>query len=236
MPQEDFDIDALAAYLHLTPPQVLKMADRGKLPGRKIKGQWRFSPAEIHHWLEERIGISDEGELVQMESVLNQGGGGPVRESPTISRLLAPSAIRIPLPARTKNSVITSMIKVASEAGLLWDPEKMADAVRNRENLHPTAMDSGVALLHPRRPMPSILPEASLAFGRTSHGVPFGGPAGQLTDMFFLILSTDDAGHLQVLARLSRLLTPDFLTAAREAEDGATLLDAVRQAEEELEG
>ena len=42
MARQDFDIDELAKYLHLTPPQVSRMADRGKLPGRKVGGQWRF--------------------------------------------------------------------------------------------------------------------------------------------------------------------------------------------------
>ena len=57
MGPNDFDIDSLATYLHLTPAKVTRMADRGKLPGRKVGGQWRFSEAEIHHWLEQRIGF-----------------------------------------------------------------------------------------------------------------------------------------------------------------------------------
>ena len=36
MSADDFDIDSLAAYLHLTPQQVARLADRGKLPGRKV--------------------------------------------------------------------------------------------------------------------------------------------------------------------------------------------------------
>jgi len=42
-----------------TPDQVKKMAERNKLPGRRIGGQWRFSQPEIHQWFEERIGASD---------------------------------------------------------------------------------------------------------------------------------------------------------------------------------
>ena len=55
MSDDDFDIESLAAYLHLATTQVAKLADRGKLPGRRIGGTWRFSRAEVHHWLEERI-------------------------------------------------------------------------------------------------------------------------------------------------------------------------------------
>ncbi len=54
---EDLDIAKLADYLHLTPPQVSKMALRGRIPARKVGGEWRFNEAEIHHWLEEQIGF-----------------------------------------------------------------------------------------------------------------------------------------------------------------------------------
>ncbi len=59
MSYEDFDLESLADYLDLRPEQVLKMAERGKLPGRRIAGHWKFSQAEIHHWWEVRIGASD---------------------------------------------------------------------------------------------------------------------------------------------------------------------------------
>ena len=70
MSDDDFDLERLAAYLHLDPAQVARLADRGKLPGRKVQGDWRFARAEIHQWLESRIGLSDDDELVQMESIL----------------------------------------------------------------------------------------------------------------------------------------------------------------------
>ena len=63
-----------------------------------------------------------------------------------------------------------------------------------------------MALLHPRRPQPNILAQPFLAFGRTHRGIPFGDRRGRLTDVFFLILSTDDRVHLRTLARLSRLI------------------------------
>ena len=235
MSNQDFDINSLAAYLHLAPAQVVRMADRGKLPGRKIGGQWRFSEAEIHHWLEHRIGLSDDEELVQVENVLERRSGSGVAVS--IARLLPREAIAVPLQARTRRSVIDEMTELAARAGLLWDAAKMAQAVRERENLHPTALDNGVALLHPRRPLPNLLAEAFLAVGRTYQGVPFGGVSGGLTDVFFLICSTDDQGHLRTLARLSRLLNDAmFLDGLRCTEDAASLHDWVALREADLFG
>jgi PTS system nitrogen regulatory IIA component len=230
MPEDDFDIPRLAEYLHFSVADVSKLAERGKLPGRKVQGQWRFSPAEIHHWLEGRIGLSDADELQHFERVLRPGYRY-ADQPPAIADLLSIEAIGVPLAARTRNSVISSMCQLAARTGLLWDAEKMADAVRAREDMHSTALEIGVALLHPRRPMPSILGEAILAFGRTDSPIPFGGE-GLTSDLFFLICSTDDRGHLQTLARLSRILSDGELVAALRGEpDAAGILAAIKSAE-----
>jgi PTS system nitrogen regulatory IIA component len=236
MPSKDFDIESLAAYLHLTPAQVAKMAERGRLPGRKIGGQWRFSEAEIHHWLEQRIGLSDDEELERMENVLDRRAGAS-RATVCIADLLPLEAIAVPLAARTHHSVIDKMSQLAAETGRLWDPEKMAAAVRDREELHPTALDIGVALLHPRRPLPAILAEPVLALGRTHQGLPFGGERGNLTDIFILICSTDDQVHLRTLARLSRLLShARFLEGIRAASDAVAAHEWIAGIEAELFG
>ena len=234
MPRSDFDVDGLANYLHLTPQQVSKLADREKIPGRKVGGQWRFSRAEIHHWLEERIGLSDEEELVQVEGVLERSAGVE-REEIIIADLLPLHAIAVPLEAKTRNSVIAEMVSLAARTGLVWDPEKMAEAVRAREDLYPTALDNGVALMHPRRPMPNILCQPALALGCSSSGIPFGRGRGGLTDVFFLICSLDDSGHLRTLARLSRVITaPGFLENLRQAPDAPTAHQLIIQTESAL--
>lgn len=235
MSDEDFDLDSLASYLHLSVAQVARLVERGKLPGRRISGQWRFSQAEIHHWLEERIGLSAEEELLRVEGMLQASAGPDSGEPISIAAMLPLEAIEIPLAARTRNSVLTTMVEVAARTGWLWDPQKMAEAVSTREDMHPTALENGVALLHPRRPMPSILGQAFLALGRTEKGIPFGGSRGTLTDVFFLICSTDDRGHLQTLARLSRLIaSPDFLASLRAAPDARAAHEVIEQAENAL--
>ena len=205
MSQNHFDLAGLAAYLHLTPDRVRRMADRGLLPGRKVGGDWQFSEADVHHWLEDRIGASDEQELVAVEGVLDRAS--PAEQEAHIHELIPEGGIQPLLPARTRQSVIHEMCQLGVGVGLLWDPDKMKQAVRARESLHPTALDNGVALLHPRRPMPSILAEGFILLGRTPQGIPFGG--GCLTNLFFLLCSASDSEHLRVLARLSRLLAID---------------------------
>lgn len=234
MPKEDFDLDSLARYLHITPAQVQKLAERDKVPGRRIGGQWKFSRAEIHHWLEERIGLADDSDLRDVEQVLREAAGAQATAE-RIAEQLTVETMAIPLAARTRSSVIKAMVDLAAGTGLLWDAEKMQDAVRERENLHPTALENGVALLHPRRPLAPILAQPIIALGRTHQGIPFGASDGRLTDIFFLICSIDDAGHLQTLARVSRLIArAGFLDEIRDAEDPARAWEIVKTHEDEL--
>ena len=93
--KEDFDIAGLAAYMHMLPAQISRLADRDKLPGRRVGGEWRFSRAEIHHWLEDRIGLSDDEQLAEMESNLvrtDLSGAGEI----SIATLLPVEAIAVP--------------------------------------------------------------------------------------------------------------------------------------------
>jgi PTS system nitrogen regulatory IIA component len=231
MAQDDFDIDGLAAYLHMMPAAVQKLAERGKLPGRRIGGDWKFSSAEIHHWLENRIGLSDEEGLLHMEGALDRASELSDVEQISISNLLKVEAIEIPLEARTRGSVVGRMTEIAAQTHLLWDPAKMAEAVRVREEMHSTALDNGVALLHPRRPMPTILAEALLALGISPGGIPFG-TNGRLTDIFFLICSTSDHEHLRILARLSRVINDqNFLAELRAAHNPAAVHRLIRDRE-----
>ena len=237
MPTQDFGIESLARYLHLTPQQVIRLADRGKLPGRKVGGQWRFSRADVHHWLEERIGLSDEEELVHVEGVLRGPPGAEDVSQVSIAPMLPVEAIAVPLLARTRSAVFAAMVELAGRTGGLWDPEKMAEAIRSREELYPTTLDNGVALLHPRRPMPNILGQPLLALGVTAGGIPFGGEGGGLTDVFFLICSVEDRGHLRTLARLSRVIaSAGFLDELRQVPDPASAHDLVTRTEAKLSG
>jgi PTS system nitrogen regulatory IIA component len=238
MSHGDFDTSSLARYLHLTPTQIERMAAKGQLPARRVGGEWRFSRADIHHWFEERIGLADDDELRQVQRVLESASKAAADDQPadeSLAEMLVLEAIAIELPARTRNSAIDEMCRLASRAGVLWDPARMAEGVRNREDLHPTALDNGVALLHPRRPQASLMERPFLALGITAGGIPFGGPRGVLTDVFFLIGSQTERGHLRTLARLSRLITtPRLVDTLRTASDSRDVWQTIHDTEDQI--
>ncbi|MCH1494080.1 MAG: PTS sugar transporter subunit IIA [Rubripirellula sp.] len=231
---EDHNVAQIAAYLHVTPAQVIKMASRGLLPGRRVGGDWVFNEAEIHHWLEEKIGASGSDELHKVQQVVDRVTGSSADR--VLSELCTLETIAVPLNARTRGSVIRSMCELVAKSGLMWDSPAMAEAVQAREQMHPTALDCGVALLHPRRPQTSILADSVIAMAISPNPLPFS-DSGQLTDIFFLICSYDDTSHLRILARLSRLIADgEMLDGLRACQSVADAWKCFHEAELALDG
>jgi PTS system nitrogen regulatory IIA component len=232
MGNEIMDIDQLAAYLQRDVREVNKLASRGHLPGRKVGGEWRFARTEINHWLERQLPDYNDSQLTALES----SGSAPAAEGePVISVLLSEECMAVPLRAATKASVLRELVLLAEQSFQVYDSAAILTAIQQREEMASTALPGGVAIPHPHRPMPSILGDSVLAYGRTLSGIPFGAEDGGLTDIFFLVLSHDNTTHLRVLARLARLfLRPGFVDSLREAETAGDAWQVIEAAEREL--
>jgi PTS system nitrogen regulatory IIA component len=231
MGNEMMDLEQLARYLQRDAREVARWASRGYLPGHKVSGVWRFARAEINHWIENQMHAYTEQELAALE----QGGQRNPEQEPLVSALLAPECMAIPLNASTRASALKELVKLAEKSWQVYDPDAILEAIRQREEMGSTALESGVALVHPRRPLPAALGESVLAYGRTRSGIPFGEPRGTLTDIFFLVCCRDDRTHLRVLARLSRLfLRPGFIDELRAAETVEETWELLEAAERDL--
>lgn len=232
MGSDMMDMEQLAAYLQRDVREVGKLANRGHLPGHKVGGQWRFARAEINQWIETQMPSLSEKELTNLESssAVRSGDGEPL-----LASLLSEASIAVPLAASTRASVLKELVSLAEQSWQVYDPEAILDAVRQREDMASTALPSGVAIPHPRRPLPAALGESVLAYARTASGIPFGSTHGGLTDLFFLVCCRDDRTHLRVLARLTRLfLRPNFLDELRAAQTPAESWQTITRAEQQL--
>ena len=231
MGNDMMDLDQLATYLQRDAREVSKLASRGYLPAHKVGGQWRFAKAEINHWIETQMHAYTEQELEALESRTHFASSSEA----LVSSFLSEATMAVPLPATTRASVLKELVKLAEQTWQVYDPDAILDAIRQREELGSTALELGIAIPHPRRPLPNALGESVIAYGRTASGIPFGGARGGLTDIFFLVCCRDDRTHLRVLARLSRLfLRPGFLEDLRNAETAAASFDVIQSADRDL--
>ena len=136
---------------------------------------------------------------------------------------------------RTKRSVLENLIEVAGRTWQIWEPATVLKAVQEREDVMSTADERGIAIPHPRNPLPDVLGQSLIAFGRTLSGIPFGSSTGSLTDLFLLVACRDSRTHLHVLARLGRILRlPEFLEELRAAPDSRSAYEVIREADESV--
>jgi PTS system nitrogen regulatory IIA component len=235
MSSDSFGIAELARYLQRDARDIEKLASQGRLPARRVAGDWRFNRAEVNDWLEQSFPDLSDRQLQNVEA----GVQGKVTEScqleHLVTELLCPATMAVPLTGRTVPGVLKALIDVANGAWQVYQPEKVLAAVRAREDLCSTAFPGGVAIPHPRQPMPDAIGESLIAFGKTSSGIPFGGGGTHLTDLFFLVLCRDTRTHLQVLARLSRMMQREgFLDRLRSAESVAEAHATIRETEAQV--
>jgi PTS system nitrogen regulatory IIA component len=226
------NLDDLSAQLGRDRRELDKLAQRGQIPGRKVAGQWQFDSSEITQWLEQQIrGYSTE----QLAALEESQQSSEIESHIPVSTLLKPETVQVPLEARTKRSALEGLIEVAGRTWQVWEPAALLQAVLQREEVLSTAFDNGVAIPHPRTPLPQALGESIIAFGRTYSGIPFGGPKRSLTDMFFLVLCRDSRTHLLALARLGRMLQlPDFVDELRSAPDSASAYEVICRADQKV--
>ncbi|QDT64395.1 PTS sugar transporter subunit IIA [Calycomorphotria hydatis] len=233
MQQELLSLEDLAQRLGRDKRELEKLASRGRIPGRKRNDAWVFSQREITQWLEQELREYSDAQLQNVE--VSNRTAELTFECP-ITSLLTLETIEVPLEGRTKRSVLETLMEVAGRTYQIWEPAKLLSAVHEREDVLSTGFAGGVAIPHPRNSMPDAMGESVIAYGRTPKGIPFGAPDGQLTDLFFLVLCRDSRSHLQVLARLARMLQlPEFLDELRAAEDSTTSLEVIRAAEESIQ-
>jgi PTS system nitrogen regulatory IIA component len=237
MAHEFLTLTQLAEQLGRDRREIEKLVNRGRIPGHRVEGEWRFHVAEIRHWLEQEMRGYSSDELATFEALQRDAAGNEDEGMVRLSHMLHPETVQVPLDARTRRSVIESMIEVAGRTWQVWEPAHVLAAILERETVLSTAFENGVAIPHPRNPLPHALGESIVAFGRTSSGIPFGGPHRTLTDLFFLVLCRDSRTHLLVLARLGRLLqVPGFVEELRDAPDGVASYEIIRHADQLLEG
>jgi PTS system nitrogen regulatory IIA component len=231
MGNDMMDLTQLAAYLHRDAREVSKLASRGRLPGHKVGGEWRFARAEIDQWLEGQLPGYTDKQLTALET----RGHVEAEQEALVTQLLRPESMAVPLPARSRSSVLRELVALAGQTFHVYDPDAILEAIQQREELASTALPTGVAIPHPRRALAKALGDSVMAYGRTVSGIPFNEPSGTLTDIFFLICCQDDRTHLQVLARLSRLLLrPGFVDSLRAADTVEETWDLLAAAERDL--
>ena len=232
MPHEQMNDRQVAAYVHLDHREVLKLASRGQIPCRKVAGSFVFHKDQVDHWLETHMHTLGRDRLAGIERGVREHHGVDDQDA-SLAALIPPNGLAVPMSAKSREKVLRALVDLADSAGLVYARDELLEEIRRREELCTTALLPGVALPHPRRPVPYDIAASFVVAGVTPTGVPYGCPNGSRTRLFFLICCKDDRTHLHVLARMGQLLHDpthvNELIAARDAREFADTLERIEQ-------
>jgi PTS system nitrogen regulatory IIA component len=123
----------------------------------------------------------------------------------------------------------TSKKRVFERVGLLFENQmqiarsQVFDSLFAREKLGSTGLGQGVAIPHGRIPK---LREATAAFVRTTHPIPFDAPDSQPVTLIFVLLVPELATdlHLQLLGELAQMFSDEaFRKQLQCCEDSAQM-------------
>lgn len=229
-------IGQLAEYLGWSPRFIEGLAKAEHLPGRELHGEWQFRREDVIEWLEQKLQTLDRAKISELEDTLESSllADGTFRTTRTdrLTSRLPLKGIALDVKARTKDEVLGALATLAEATGLLFDKDYLLESIRERETLCSTGMPGGLALCHPRRPVPSVIERQFLCFLRTAEPVDFGAEDGEGTSLFFLLCAPDDRAHLHGLARLARILKGGALEGLKKAGTSEEVLAALARAEE----
>ena len=223
----------VAAYLRVRAEQVDAWVRAGDIPFEHSGSRLMFRRSAIEPWASARM-LGFSGEQLRAYYAFHP----PAEPSPepagvsTISGLLLAGRILSAMDAKTRPAALRALLSAADETGWVNDSTALRESVETRERMCSTALPGGVAIPHPMHHEPYLLERCFIVLGRVPSPIPFGSPDGQTTDLFFLLCSSDERQHLQLLAGVCRLCREtSMLEELRQATDAASMRDAVRRAE-----
>lgn len=222
MPYRNMTLDELARHIGMDARTVRKWAERGRLPGRMIGGEWRFNRAQLLGWLQQEMHSFDDEHIRNLERAMLDE-----HQDRLIEAYLATEGVEMRLPARTRASVLRELVLVAERTGLVYNGPDIVAALEQREALGSTALPRGIAFPHPLRPLAYATAEPLVCLAHVPGGIPFGAPDGRLTDLFVLVCANGERLHLGLLARLAMMFNsdlPDELRAVDRADEALQLM------------
>lgn len=148
-----------------------------------------------------------------------------------LTQILQPSCVRVPLEGRDKKSIITELVDLLDENGLLLDRSAALEAVFMREQTRSTGIGSGIAIPHGKC---KAVKELVMAIGIAREPVDFESIDGKgVTIVILLVSPADQTGpHIQALARISRLMLDEqFKQSLEKADSGEQLYELMSSKE-----
>ena len=141
--------------------------------------------------------------------------------------------ISLHLQARNAEEVLKELVGLIEEIkDIPGASAKLLEALKEREKLCSTGVGDGVAFPHCRNALVGLVKTPVFVFGRHKGGVPYGAIDSAPAQLFFLVIAPSVSTHLQILARLGRMVRDNrFRQSLLNANSPQDILDLIEKAE-----
>jgi len=141
----------------------------------------------------------------------------------TLTKILRPESVKVPLEGKDKNAVITELVDLLDANGLLLDRDEALGAVMSREQTRSTGIGAGIAIPHGKC---KAVKELVMSIGIAREPIEFESVDGKGVSIVILLVSPlDQTGpHIQALARISRLMLDEQFKQSLEKSESAEQL------------
>lgn len=203
----DLSIKDVAELLNVSETTVRRWVADGKIPVYKIHGKCRFSRNEVERWvMNHKLGHANNGNSPfntstnqKTSSAKAQGGS----QKFSLYRALHKGIVLKDIHGATKEDVLRRSTKLLSQK-LKLDHEVLAEMLLDRERLHPTALNNGIAVPHAREfhlnPMHDVV---AILFPEKP--IPYGALDGKPVNTLIFLFACNDKRHLHLLAKIAHL-------------------------------
>jgi mannitol/fructose-specific phosphotransferase system IIA component (Ntr-type) len=212
-------LEEAAKFLNMSQDAVKLIAEKGYVR-RDKDGRMLVKTADIRDWLHRGIKDFDTAQLNKLEKDYAE-------QFTLVHPLLEPECIKTRITGTSKTAVIAELVDLLIEKGGVQDKyrKKILNAVIERERMCSTALTDGVAIPHPREPLAGIIKKPRLVLGLSWKGIDFESFDGRPTHVIVLLCTPRLDAHLQILARLSKLLrNPKMRVALCRAKDAREVI------------
>lgn len=145
-----------------------------------------------------------------------------------IADLLSTELIKIPLASTEKSQLLKEMVQILVEQGKVSHFDEVVEALEAREALCSTGLDRGIAIPHAKT---FEVKELTLALGISPEGLDFDSLDGNLSHLFFLILTPPDqpGQHVEALSEIAKVTqSSDFVQSLLSAGSSERVLQLIR--------
>ena len=160
----------------------------------------------------------------------------PEQKRLLISDLICLDTIELRLRGRQRDDVLSELVaRIPEIVDRSEARHTLLRALQEREQLHSTGIGDGVALPHARNALVGLVEKPVVVFGRHDQGIAYGAIDSQPAKLFFLLVTTTVTQHLQILARISRLVRdPKLRQNLTTSNKPEKVLALIREAEAKM--